>query len=151
MKNPSGSHLHIVCLHIFPGDIIVRLYSPSTFHLDTLKIFSSFYFLLNSSWEYVYTLELLLWGTHFSAMIFLRSIWGSQDISIFTGFKYNYNHEIRKSAFFWLVPFDVGILLLATGACCSGRPSLETSNSLKILVFFSWGKAKTWRHTYLKS
>lgn len=82
---------------------------------------------------------------------FLGSIWGFQDISIFTYVNYNHNHEIRKSTFFWLVPFgDVIFLLLAAEAGPSGVSSSETFTTWKILVGFSWKKAKTWRHDILR-
>lgn len=81
----------------------------------------------------------LLWNDFFDST---RSF---KDISIFTCVKYNYNHEIRKLTFFWLVPFGGGVFLLATGACLSGTPSMKTSNSLKILVFFNREKVKAWR------
>lgn len=128
-----------------------KVYSPSIFHLNKLKIFfpSIFFWITHGnmyipSWASALG-DPLLWND------FLSSNWGFQDISIFTYVKDNYNPEIWKLAFFWLVPLGGGsVLLLATGTCRSGRPSVETSNSLKILVFFSWEKAKTWRHRIYK-
>lgn len=147
LKNLSGSHLHIICIRSFPGALIDKLYSLIIVYIYVNDFFFSFVFSWMTHGD-MYILsqtsalgDLLLWND------FLGSIWGFLGINIFTYVRYNYNHEIRKSTSFWLVPFGDGVFLLVTEAGTSGTSSLKTSNSLKILVGFSWkGKdMKTWQ------
>lgn len=146
LKNLSGSHLHIICIHSFPGALPDKLYSLIIVHIYVNNFFFHLYSLEWLMETCIYSVKLLLWQTCFSEM---TSLVASGAFNIFTCVRYNYNHEIRKSTSFWLVPFGDGVFLLVTEAGISGTSSLKTSTSLKILVGFSW-KGKDMKHDKLR-